>query len=325
MGIVDYKGVAYALKEASGHEVNPSSANPADWTTTKRWEGVGPCGLRAFDSGLHFVIFVHRSGVWAFTGDEPRRLTKEIPITWARVNWAAGQTIWVKIDDETREIHVGVPLDRATVPSHTLTLNFEEDVTLSPPIHSTMYSRGKFVSTAAARKWSVQDIPANSAVRALRTALNAPPQFDAATIQSQLWFASSYDGAVRAQTPNYFYDDGNTVNWIVETVCPGDALKLSRLGGAQALLSGNGAIGVTVLAGSVKATADGGVNNRQTEIKLRDAFVKPGMTTDYKCGASGLNERFRLRFSTAGKPPGTWGDLKSATLYTNPLFTARTN
>lgn len=325
MGVIDYSGVIYGLKEASGHEVNPSSSDPADWTTTKRWDKVGPCGLRAYDVGLHFVIFVHRSGAYIFMGDKPRRLTKEIPITWGRINWAAGATIWVRIDDETREIHIGVPLDRATVPSHTLTLNFEESVTLDPPVHSTVYSRGKFISSASARKWSLQSISANSAVRVNRTVLNGPAQFDSATLQSQLWFASSYDGAVRAQTPNYYYDDGNTIPWTVETVCPGEALKLGRLGGAQALLSGSGAIGVSVLAGSVKATADGGVNNRQTEIKLKDAFVKPGLTTDYKCGASGLNERFRLRFSTAGKPPGTWADLKSAILYSNPLFTARAN
>lgn len=325
MGIIDYKGIQYALKERSGHEVNPSADNPVNWTYTKRWDKVGPCGLRAFDSGLHFVIFAHRSGVYVFTGDEPRRLTKEIPVTWGRVNWAAGQTIWVKIDDDTREIHVGVPLDRATVPSHTLTLNFEEDVTLSPPIHSTVYSKGKFVSTAAARKWSVQEIAANSAVRTLRTVLNPPAQFDSATVQSQLWFASSFDGAVRAQTPGVYTDDGNTVNWTVETVCPGDALKVARLGGAQSLMTGQGAIGVTVLAGSVKAGVDGGVTNRQTEIKLKDAYVKPGMTTDYKCGASGVNERFRLRFSTTGKPPGTWGHICNASLFTNPLFQARPN
>lgn len=325
MGIIDYKGIQYALKEASGHEVNPSSANPNQWTYTKRWDKVGPCGLRAFDSGLHFVIFAHRSGVYVFTGDEPRRLTKEMPITWGRVNWKAGQTIWVKIDDETREVHVGVPLDRATVPSHVLTMNFEEDIQLGPPIHSTAYSKGKFVSTAAARKWSVQAIAANSAVRTIRTVLNPPAQFDAATTQSQLWFASSFDGAVRAQTPGVYTDDGNTVNWTVETVCPGDALKVARLGGAQALMTGQGAIGVSVLAGSVKASADGGVTNRQTEIKLKDAFVKPGMTTDYKCGASGLNERFRLRFSVQGKTPGTWGHICNASLFTNPLFQARTN
>ena len=325
MGVIDYGGVIYGLKEASGHEVHTSSADPADWTYTKRWDKVGPCGLRAYDVGLHFVIFVHRSGVYVFMGDKPRRLTKELPVTWGRVNWAAGQTIWVKIDDETREIHIGVPLDRATVPSHTLTLNFEESVNLDPPVHSTIYSKGKFISTAAARKWSIQDIAANSAVRVNRTVLNGPAQFDSATLQSQLWFASAFDGAVRAQTPGIYTDDGNTINWTVETVCPGEALKQARLGGAQALLSGNGAISVTVLAGSVKATADGGVNNRQTEIKLKDAYVKPGLTTDYKCGASGVNERFRLRFSTAGKAPGTWADLKSAILYTNPLFTAKAN
>jgi hypothetical protein len=327
MGLIDYNGVIIALKETSGHEVSPDNANPSDWTSVKRWDGKGPCGVRAWAMGAYFFVFVHRSGVYAYFGDKPERITKEIPKTWKRVNWAAASTIWASIDDDTHEIKIGVPLDRATVPSHTLSCNFEEDRNLAPPVHSTIYSKGKFISSAAARKWSLDDIAANQGARVTRTVLNAPAQFDSATIQSQFWYASSFDSAVRAVTPDYYYDDFSAVAipWVNETVCPGDALKVARLGGAQALMTGQGAVGVTVLAGSAKATQDGGVNNRQTEIKLKDAIVNPGTTTDYKCGASGVNERFRLRFSTVGKPPGTWGRVSSATIFTNPLFQARAN
>lgn len=327
MGFVDWHGIQYALKEASGHEVNPSNDDPVNWTYTKRWDGVGPCGLRAFDSNMRFIVFVHRTGVWVFMGDTPERITKEIPITWARVNWAAAQTIWVKIDEDTKEILVGVPLDRATVPSHILSCNYEESVTLNPAVHSTIYSRGKFISSAAARKWSLQDIPANSAIRTIRTVANPPAQFDPATIQSQLWFASSFDGAVRASTPGFMYDDFSTtaIPFVIEPVCPGDALSVSRLGGLQGLMTGQGSIGMSVLAGSVKASADGGVTNRQTEIKARDAIVQPGATTDYKWMGSGVNERFRPRVSTVGKAAGTWVDVLTLTIYINPLFQARSN
>jgi hypothetical protein len=338
MGWLDYRGIQYVLKEASGHEVTPNSSNPSQWTPRLRWSGVGPCGIRAYGAGKNFIGFVagpggDRKGAWAsgiyiWDGSEPpKRITKEIPITWARVNWAAKQTIWMFIDDESHEVLVGLPLDRATVPSHVLSCNFEEDLAMNPPIHSTIYSRGKFISSAAARKWSLQDIAANSCIRTQRTVLNPPAQFDSVTVQSQLWYASSYDSAIRAMTPGVFSDDGNllAIPWVYETVCPGDALKLCRLGGVQALLSGYGAIGVSVLAGSVKSTQDGGVNNRATEIRLKDAIVRPGLTTDYKCQGHGINERYRVRFSTIGKPAGTWGSIKSCTLFLNPVFQARAN
>jgi hypothetical protein len=327
MGVIDYNGITMALKETSGHEISPDASNPSNWGSVKRWDGVGPCGLRAWAIGKFFLIFVHRSGVYAYFGDKPERITKEIPKTWKRVNMAAAQTIWASVDDETREIHIGVPLGQATVPSHVLTCNFEESKTLDAPVHSTIYSKGKFISSAAARKWSVDDIPANQGARVTRRVLNAPAQFDPATAQSQFWYASSFDSAVRAVTPDYYQDDFSTtaIPWVYETVCPGDALRLSRLGGAQALMTGQGNIGMTILAGSTKATQDGGVNTRQTEFNLKDAIVRPGVTTDYKCGATGLNERYRLRFSTAGKSAGTWGRVMSATIYANPLFQARTN
>lgn len=325
MGIADYNGILIALKEKGGHEMSPDASDPSNWSSVKRWDAKGPCGLRAWAVGQLFLIFVHRSGVYAYFGDKPQRITKEIPKTWKRVNWAAAKTIWVAIDDDTHEIKVGVPLDRATVPSHELCCNFEESATLDAPVHSTIYSRGKFISSAAARKWSVNDIPANQGLRVERTVLNPPAQFDSATIQSQFWYASSFDSSVNAVTPDIYTDNGSLIPWVNETMCPGDALKVARFGGVQALMTGQGNVGVTVLAGSVKATQDGGVNDRRTEINMKDAIVRPGLTTDYKCQGSGMNERFRIRFSTIGKTPGTWGRVMNATIFTNPIFQSRAN
>jgi hypothetical protein len=62
MGWVDFKAVQYVLKEKSGHEVTVSSVNPSQWTARRRWTGMGPCGMRAFDVGPGFFFFVHRSG-----------------------------------------------------------------------------------------------------------------------------------------------------------------------------------------------------------------------------------------------------------------------
>lgn len=327
MGWVHFQGIEYALKEESGHEVDPSADDPSNWQAVQRWTGRGPCGLRAYDVGAHFFVFVHKSGVFAHFGSQPEWISKELGspddntlTTWKRINWNAAATIWVNIDDDTHEIRIGVPLDRAVVPSHVLKCNYAESVEIAPAIHSTIYSKGKFISSAAARKWSIDTIAANSLIRANRTVLNAPPAMDTNTKISQLLFASSFDSSVSAITPGIMTDNGNLIDSVLEGVAPAEALKDSRFGGLQAMIGGSGAINVEVLVNSAKATADGGVNVRSKELKLRDAYVKPGSFTSYTCQQDGRGERFRARFSTTGKAPGTWFEVAHYALYINPIF-----
>lgn len=324
MGWVDWKSVQYVLKEKSGHEVTVSSTNPSQWTSRRRWTGMGPCGPRAYDVGPDFIFFVHRSGAFVFRGDTPDRVSKDIPITWKRINWAAASTIWVMIDDETKEVRMGVPLDQATVPSHILKLNYEESELMDPPAHSSIYSRGKMVSSAAARKWSIDDIAANSCIRAERTLLNQQADFDQATGQSQILFASSNpDGAVSGVLPGIFADmtplQSVGIDSVYETVPPGELLKISQLGGVQVNCGGSGPIGVTVLSQNNKATLDGGINTTATEKVLKD-LIAPKIA--YVAQASGQAERYRLRFSNK-RIPGSGFDLKMAIIWARPIFQSR--
>jgi hypothetical protein len=327
MGWVHYDGIEYALKEESGHQVLPSADDPANWDTVGKWTGCGPCGLRAYDVGKHFFGFVHRSGIFVSFGAKPEWVSKELGspddatmTTWKRINWKAAATIWFQIDDDTHELRAGVPLDGALVPSHVLKCNYVESVELAPAIHSTIYSKGKFISSAAARKWSVDTIAANSCIRATRTIVNAPQGLDAHTQTSQLLYASSFDSSINAVTPGLFTDNGNLIDFVCEGVAPAEALKDSQLGGVQAMLGGSGAITVEVLVGSARAAADGGVNVKQKEIRLKDAYVKPGVITSYTGQQAGRGERFRARFSTSGKPPGTWAEIYNYAIYLRPVF-----
>lgn len=327
MGWVDFKSVQYVLKEKSGHEVTVSSVNPSQWTSRRRWTGMGPCGLRAFDVGPDFIAFAHRSGAYVFRGDTPQWVSKELSITWKRINWAAASTIWVTIDDETKEVRFGVPLGLATVPSHILKLNYEESLEMDPPVHSSIYSRGKFVSSAGARKWSIDTIAANSCIRAERTLLNLPVDgsFDQQTGQSQVLFASSNpDGAVAGVLPGVLADLTPTVSVgidsVYEGVPPGEALKILQLGGVQVNCGGSGAIGISLLSQNNKATADGGNNTLATEKILKD-LIAPNIA--YVAQASGQAERWRLRVSNKGVP-GAGFDLKSAIIWARPLFQSRT-
>jgi hypothetical protein len=325
MGWVDFKAVQYALKEKSGHEVTVSSTNPSQWTSRRRWTGMGPCGPRAYDVGPDFLAFAHRSGAYVFRGDTPQWVSKDIPLTWKRINWAAASTVWVTIDDETKEVRFGVPLDQATVPSHILKLNYEESLEMDPPVHSSIYSRGKFVSSAGARKWSIDTIAANSSIRAERTLLNITSDFDQQTGQSQVLFASSNaDGAVSGVMPGILADMTPTVSVgidsVYETVPLGELLKIMQLGGVQVNSGGSGAIGVTVLSQNNKATADGGVNTLSTEKILKD-LIAPNI--GYVAQASGQAERYRIRFSNRAVP-GAGFDLKLAVIWARPLFQSRT-
>lgn len=324
VGWVDFQAVQYVLKEKSGHVVSVSAVNPAQWTARRQWTGMGPCGPRAYDVGPEFIFFVHRSGAYAFRGTTPQWVSKELALTWKRINWAAASTIWVMIDDETKEVRIGVPLDQATVPSHILKLNYEESPAMDEPAHSSIYSRGKFISSASARKWSIDYIAANSCIRAERTLLNLPPDFDQQTGQSQVLFASSNaDGAVSGVLPGILADITPTVSVgidsVYESVAPGEELKITQIGGVQANCGGSGAIGVTVLAGLNKATPDGGVNTPATEKILKD-LIAPDIA--YVAQTSGQSERWRIRFSNKSVP-GTGFDLKSAIIWDRPLFQSR--
>ncbi len=77
----EYLGTLYSLKERSGFVISPTATDPSTWSVQQRWEGVGPCGPRAVCVTNDFMLFVHRSGVYAYTASspQPELLTKEIP------------------------------------------------------------------------------------------------------------------------------------------------------------------------------------------------------------------------------------------------------
>lgn len=328
----EYDSIVYLMKERSGHVMSPSADDPNKWQVVQKWPGSGPCGPRAVDVCPRFMAYVHRSGLYIFQGTLPERISKEVPITWKRINWKYQQTIWVQIDEEVQEIRIGVPLDQSTVPSHVLKVNYEESPTFSPPIHFSPYI-GKEIAAGECYKWSVDDIAANLAIRAERALVNPPAIIDPATAQSQILYASSNeDGAVSAITPFIFDDNGEGIDSVVETVCPGDnpdggnLLRPNQLGGVQANIDGYGQVGIEVLALRAKDQKDGGpplAGQSQATVGSVLRFPKPCQAgIPYSCAGRMQNERIRLRI-TNDKKPGTWFDIKWACIFASPLSGAR--
>lgn len=323
----DFNGVTYLFKERSGHILNPDVTDPSNWKATQQWSGSGPCGPRAVDVCTSFMLFVHRSGVYVYFGSGlPKRISKEIPITWAKINWKYAKAIWVLIDDETQEVRIGVPYGNSTVPNMQLRVNYEESPDFNPPIHFSPYI-GKEIAAGTCYKWSVDDIPSNLAVRIERPLVNPPATLDYSTTQSQILHASSNpDGAVSAVVPFQYNDNGTGIDSVFETAAPQDLLRPNMLGGVQANIDGVGTFQLEVLALRAKDPRDGGAapagGPAQTGGSVIPLVKKCQAGIPYSCGARGQNERFRLRVSN-GKQLNMGFDLKWAAIYARPISTAR--
>ncbi len=340
----EFNGIVYLMKERSGHVLNASAVDPKDWAATKQWggdkDGSGPCGPRAVDTATNFMCYVHRSGVYIFEGGQPYRISKELPITWSAINWAYQHRIWVKIDDETREIRIGIPYRQSTVPNKVLKLNYEElpawsPPSFAPPVHFSPYV-GKEIAAGGCYKWSVDNIAANVCVRAERSLppVAIPAWFDQKTVQSQILYGSANpDGAVCAIIPGSLDDNGQGIDSVYETACPpedprtgGNLMRPNRLGGVQANIDGQGQGSIYVLALRAKDPKDGEPQKagqakatRGAEIKLKKPWIAG---IPYSCGGQMTNERMRLRI-TNDKRAGCGFDLKYAAIYAVPVTGAR--
>lgn len=341
----DFLGVTYLMKEKSCYALNANGDDPTQWDAVPQWTGSGPCGPRAVDVATNFMCYIHRSGVWIFEGGQPYRISKEIPITWSQINWSVQESFWIMIDDETREIRIGVAYGQSSVPNLILKCNYEELSEFSPPsfvppIHFSPYV-GKEIATGGCYKWSLDNLSANVCIRAERT-LVAPPNgfplgFDLASIQSQILLGSSNDdGHVDPIIPGLYDDNGQGIDSQIETACPvivnqaGQVIKSvfgqSRLGGVQLNIGGEGQGGVFVLGLRAKDSKQGGPPlagkskaNVGSEVRLKKPWIAG---IPYSCGGAMMNEAMRIRVTNDCKV-GVWFDLKKAVLYAAPVTSAR--
>ena len=318
----EYQGTLYSLKERSGFVISPTATDPSTWSVQQRWEGVGPCGPRAVCVTNEFMLFVHRSGVYAYTpsAPQPELLTDEIPQFWSTINWDAGQTIWCCVDEENKELRIGLPVGSATAPNVCLTMNYLEGI--AGPVHFSEFA-GKEIALGGARKWSVDDIAGFTAVRCERQLPVTASPFGAFR-QSQILIASSSpDATVQAIMPGVYNDNGQGIDCQYETVCDPGNMAVSMLGGVSLNAAGQGLMQVSVMVGSsfVTSSPQGPVTTQ--EIKLAPFVLTPENRKGYSGGGRGQNERFRGRF-TNGKVPDAWFGLKYVNLFTRPIFSGRT-
>jgi hypothetical protein len=315
----EFQGTLFSLKERSGFTISPTATDPSTWSVQQRWEGVGPCGPRAVCVTNEFLFFVHRSGAYAYAPNEaqPKLLSKEISTIWQTINWDCEQVIWCCVDEENKEIRIGVPVGAATTPNLTLTMNYMEG--MSGPIAFSQYT-SREVGLGASRKWSVDDVAASVAVRCERPLPDTASPF-AALRQSQVLLGSSApDGTVQMIATGVYNDNGSGIACQYETTSPQDVMDVSMLGGVSVNALGQGAMTVSVMV--ARSFVDSPQTAHPNEIKLPPFPLTPENWKGYDGGARGQNERFRLRF-TNGSVADSWFALKYCSLFTRPLFTGR--
>ena len=169
-----------------------------------------------------FLLFVHRSGVYLYTPgtSQPELITKELPnlpgCFWSTINWDAEQTVWCCVDEENKEIRIGLPVGAATTPNVCLTLNYQEGLDGPDPLQPVHRQRDCYAARRA--KWSVDDIAGNCGVRMERTLpMNASPS--GSQRQSQILIVFVFAGwcTVQAITPGVYNDNGQGIDCQYET------------------------------------------------------------------------------------------------------------
>jgi hypothetical protein len=157
----------YLVKDRSLHVTQDDGVNePASWTIGEVSNAVGTPSVAGVDVGEDWAVIAGRAGMYIFDGGEPIKISQEIQPLWDTINWAAGQTLWVRVDTRNKRILCGVPTGAATSPNVILVLDYRslssagEISTLGSVLFSTL--SGKLYAVGRSRKWCPWHITANS-------------------------------------------------------------------------------------------------------------------------------------------------------------------
>jgi len=327
----EYQGVLYSLRERSGFELSPSTADPSTWSVTRRWVKVGPCGPRAVDVCGRFMIFVHSSGVWKYEQTAPELVSKELPRWWNTINWTAAQSIWVAIDEQEHEVRMGFPVGNSTIPNVILTLNYEEG--WNNPLLFSRYS-GKEITIEQCRKFSVDNIQGYLGQRVYRTITGEPiPNEGPVSINEQtaqqyisqfLIASAGPDGTVQAVSPGIYNDNGAGIDCQYESVAAQQMMTLCKLQGLNMNARGNGALNVSFIAGARRVTDwQDGTPQPNWLVKLKPIQLELNPSKGISRNTpSKLNERWRVRYDN-GAVPDAWFSMKYSCVFISPMFQGR--
>lgn len=326
-GVTDkYKGIIFALMEESGFVLAANTGNPNSWNATRRWDGMGPCGFRAWAAIGKFIFFAHRSGLYRYDQSDPDLMSKEIPKEWATINWSAGKFISISIDEDTHTVRVQVPTLGSMVPNKEICLSYIEG--WLNPIKYTAYT-AREATQEACRRYSFNDFSAFLCLRMKRQIpqngklyLNGPSWNtlpDSSFQLTQLLYASSgFDGTVQARTPGVFSDNGAGIDSVYRTVCAGLMQAVCKPEGFNLNACGYGTLLVAYIASRLSDADEGGIPQQLVDddrIDVEPIILGPVQVAGITREVGPVVNEFWSNEFWNGKQPGYWFSLKSLTNY----------
>lgn len=201
----------YFVKDRSLFVTEDDGVNePASWTINEISRTVGTPSVAGVDTGEDWAVIAGRAGMYIFDGGEPVKISQEIQPLWDQINWAAGQTLWVRVDTRNKRILCGVPIGAATSPNRILMLDYRgllgsSEIASLASVHFSTFS-GKLFAVGRSRKWCPWNITANSCTLAERSDGTA-----------QLFLGNGLaggagNGKIYQLSDTQFSDDGAAIN-----------------------------------------------------------------------------------------------------------------
>jgi hypothetical protein len=126
----------YIVKERSLYVTADDGVNePALWAIQQVSNRVGTPSVHGVGMTDEAAVIAGQNGVFVFDGTPPQKISQEIQsdqrnlatglgAVWDQVNWNAGETIWVVLQEDRKRLLIGVPTGTATRPNSTLTMQF---------------------------------------------------------------------------------------------------------------------------------------------------------------------------------------------------------
>ena len=115
----------YLVKDRSIYVTADDGVNePASWTINEVSVTVGTPSVAGVDTGEDWAVIAGRAGMYIFDGGQVVKISQEIQPLWDQINWAAGHTLWVRVDTLNKRILCGVPIGAATSPNRILVLDY---------------------------------------------------------------------------------------------------------------------------------------------------------------------------------------------------------
>ncbi len=157
----------YFVKDRAIYVTADDGVNePASWSITEVSRTVGTPSVAGVDTGEDWAVIAGRAGLYIFNGGEAVKISQEIQPLWDQINWAAGNTLWVRVDTLNKRILCGVPIGTATSPNRILVLDYRSlsDAAEIEALGSVLFSTlsGKLYAVGRSRKWCPWNITASS-------------------------------------------------------------------------------------------------------------------------------------------------------------------